>query len=355
MVRVWVVCAALLAGLVVGVGGAAAASGPTGSFTLDNGATMTADGFVSIQYQAGGPSPISLVYVSSSSQTTSQGLLACGGQWPYGQTIATWSLTQAGCAPSTADGPKRVYAQFVDSQGNLSPVYQQSILLDTTGPVWTQNPHWGFHTPQAVSATSAKLDASWATTDLTTVTANAHLSTDAGATWMPAPVASPQASTFTVTAPYQTPLETKVSPADAVGNYSIPDTLTVSAYPQLFDQTASGSITWAGGWKLNTATGYIGGSDKSASKAGATATFTFSGKAVSFVTTTGPLRGAVNLTVDGTSLGSVDLYSAKAHKRQVVWSHTFPTNVNTIHTLTLTAAGTAGRPRIDVDAFLVAV
>ena len=353
MVRVWMVCAAILASLVVGVGGAAAATGPTGSFTVDNGATMTADGFVSIQYQASGPSPISLVYVSNSSQTTSQGLLACGGQWPYGQTIATWSLTQAGCAPSTADGQKTVYAQFVDSQGNLSPVYHQSILLDTTGPVWTQNPQWGFHTPQTVSATSAKLDASWATTDLTTVTSNAQLSTDAGATWTPAPVASPQASIFSVTAPYQTPLETKVSPVDAVGNYSIPDTLTASAYPQLFDQTASAYIAWAGGWKLNTATGYIGGSDKSASKAGATATFTFSGKAVSFVTTTGPLRGIVDLAVDGTPVGSVDLYAAKAHKRQVVWSHSFATS--SMHTLALTVEGTAGRPRVDVDAFLVAV
>jgi hypothetical protein len=147
----------------------------------------------------------------------------------------------------------------------------------------------------------------------------AQLSTDAGATWTAAPVASPQASTFTVTAPYQTPLETKVSPVDAVGNYSIPDTLTASACPQLFDQTGSAYITWAGGWKLNTATGYIGGSDKSASKARANATFTFSGKAVSFVTTTEPHRGIVDLAVDGTPVGSVDLYGYAPDRRADEW------------------------------------
>jgi len=76
-------------------------------------------------------------------------------------------------------------------------------------------------------------------------------------------------------------------------------------------------------------------------------------QAVSFVTTTGPTRGIVDVAVDGTPVGSVDLYAAKAHKRQVVWSHSFATS--SMHTLTLTVEGTSGRPRVDVDAFLVAV
>ena len=63
----------------------------------------------------------------------------------------------------------------------------------------------------------------------------------------------------------------------------------------------------------------------------------------------------VRRTLDTRGRTTLLCNSAKTHKRQVVWSHTFPTNVNTMHTLTLTVAGTPGRPRVDVDAFLVAV
>jgi hypothetical protein len=345
----WVV--AMAAWLVLGAGGAAASAGPTGSFTIDNGATVT-NGFVSIQYQASGPYPVSLVYVSNSPQVASQGQLACGGQWNYGETIPTWSLTQAGCAPNTADGEKTVYVQFLDTQGNFSPVYSQQILLDTTGPLWSQEPQWAFRTPQTVSATSVQLAASWATSDLSTVTSNAELSKDGGVTWAPAPLATPQTTSFTLTTAYQTPSQLTVSPVDAVGNYSVPQTLQANAYPQLFDQSASAYITWKGGWKQHTATSYLGGTDKAATAAGATATFTFSGKVVSFATTTGPTRGILNLAVDGTAAGSVDLASTTTTKnRRVVWSHTFATD--SMHTLTLTVAGTAGRPRVDIDAFLV--
>jgi hypothetical protein len=347
------VCGGMLAMvlLVLGSGGALAASGPTGSFTLDNGTTtVTADGFVSVQYQASGPNPISLVYASNSNQVNAQGALTCPAQWQYGETISTFSLTQQSCAPNTADGLKTVYAQFVDSQGLHSPVYSQSILLDTTGPVWTQAAQWSFVTPQTVSAASVKMAASWATNDLTPVTSNAQLSVNGGA-FSPAPVSSPTATNFTVTTPFGQQLETTVSPLDAVGNYSDPATEQANAYAQLFDQTSSAYITWKGGWKLHSSTSYLGGSDKAATAAGATATFTFSGKAVTFLTTTSPTRGKVDLAVDGTPVGTVDLYSSTTRNRRVVWSHTFSTSA--MHTVTLTVQGTPGRPRVDVDAFLV--
>ena len=68
------------------------------------------------------------------------------------------------------------------------------------------------------------------------------------------------------------------------------------------------------------------------------------------MTSVGPKRGIVNVTIDGTPAGSVDLHAATAGNRRVVWSHAFATGGT--HTLTLTVAGTTGRPRIDVDAFL---
>jgi hypothetical protein len=50
---------------------------------------------------------------------------------------ATWIAFAASKAwtLSAGDGPKTVYAQFQDAHGNLSPVYSDSTLLDTTLPV----------------------------------------------------------------------------------------------------------------------------------------------------------------------------------------------------------------------------
>src|SRR6476469_7467219 len=127
--------AALLMMVALTAGGgdvAVAADGPTGSFTLDNGATVTDDGFVSIQYQASGPNPIAVVYTSDSSQRDANG----------------------------ESGPKTVYIQFVDDQGLFSPVYQQTIVL-AGPPTWTLNPQWQFTTPQTVTKTNVSLHASW--------------------------------------------------------------------------------------------------------------------------------------------------------------------------------------------------
>ncbi len=55
--------------------------------------------------------------------------------------------------------------------------------------------------------------------------------------------------------------------------------------------------------------------------------------------------------VDGTYVQTVDLYSSSTLSRQVVFSKSWATSGS--HTLEVRVLGTSGRPRVDVDAFVV--
>jgi len=343
--------AALLMMVALTAGGgdvAVAADGPTGSFTLDNGATVTDDGFVSIQYQASGPNPIAVVYTSDSSQRDANGNLLCFSQWPYGQAINTFSLFNAGCQDNNSEsGPKTVYIQFVDDQGLFSPVYQQTIVL-AGPPTWTLNPQWQFTTPQTVTKTNVSLHASWLASGATALTYSPKLSINSGPFTTPAGVAT-TATGFNTKTTFHTFLQAQASPLDAFGNASIPNSKIAGAEPIWIDQSDSHAI-YKGTWKTQAGTGFLGGGDRFSAQKNASVTFTCGCFTLSWVTSVGPKRGIVNVMIDGTPAGSVDLHAVTAGNRRVVWSHAFAAGGT--HTLTLTVAGTTGRPRIDVDAFL---
>jgi hypothetical protein len=55
--------------------------------------------------------------------------------------------------------------------------------------------------------------------------------------------------------------------------------------------------------------------------------------------------------VDNVYKGTVNLYSATSRARQIVFAFSWP-SVGTHH-LKLVVVGTAGHPRVDVDAFVV--
>jgi hypothetical protein len=96
---------------------------------------------------------------------------------------------------------------------------------------------------------------------------------------------------------------------------------------------------------------YSGGSARYASAAGASASYTFTGRSIGFVTSRGPYRGAVRIYVDGVLATTIDLYAATDTFRYVAFARTWSTSGT--HTIKAVVVGTAGRPRVVVDAFEV--
>jgi hypothetical protein len=119
----------------------------------------------------------------------------------------------------------------------------------------------------------------------------------------------------------------------------------------LVRQDTSGYLHWSTGWHVTSSTSFSGGIARYATTAGARVSTTFTGRAVAFVTTAGPTRGQVKVYFDGVYQQTLDLQSASTTYRKVAWSRAWASEGS--HTFTLVVVGTAGRPRVDLDAILI--
>ncbi len=116
-------------------------------------------------------------------------------------------------------------------------------------------------------------------------------------------------------------------------------------------QESSTRIAYRGTWPTLTSTAYCGGKDRYAKVPGASATFSFTGRAVAWVASLGLTRGKAKVYVNGTYLTTINLYASATTNRLVVWAKTWSTAA--ARTVRIVVVGTAGHPRVDVDAFLI--
>ena len=119
----------------------------------------------------------------------------------------------------------------------------------------------------------------------------------------------------------------------------------------LVRQDSSGYLSYGSGWHTVRSSSYSGGTVRYASTAGAWVRYGFTGRAVALVTTKGPSRGQVKVYVDNVYITTVDLARSSTAYHQVAWSTSWSSAGS--HTLKLVVVGTAGRPRVDVDALVV--
>jgi hypothetical protein len=121
-------------------------------------------------------------------------------------------------------------------------------------------------------------------------------------------------------------------------------------YAALTQQTSS-ALTWMGAWTSASNSQNSGGSARSSSATGASASYAFSGRAVAWATTLRPDAGAVQVWIDGALAATVDTRADTATYRQVVYSKAWSSYG--AHTIKLVVVGTADRPLATVDAFEV--
>ncbi len=108
----------------------------------------------------------------------------------------------------------------------------------------------------------------------------------------------------------------------------------------------------SGTWKAQSVSSASGGAVKYATTKDATARFTFRGRNVAWVAPKSTTRGQAEVWLDGVKLATVDLRSATAQARKLVFVKN-GLNPSVTHKLEVKVLGTPGRPRVDVDAFAV--
>jgi hypothetical protein len=141
----------------------------------------------------------------------------------------------------------------------------------------------------------------------------------------------------------------RVVARDAVGHAAASPRTARRSYSLV--QESSSAIRYSGTWRRATSDHFSGGAVRAAMQAGASASYTFTGRGIAFVTTTAPTRGKVRVYVNGTRLATLDLYRSVYGCRTVAWAKTWSTSAK--RTIRIVVVGTPGRARVDLDAFVV--
>jgi hypothetical protein len=259
----------------------------------------------------------------------------------YHQAQQSWTLTAGG-------GVKTVYVKWLEQPtGYWSPVHSDTIVLETTPPTATAPTR--ALVGGTLSAGKAPVRIAWSGSDGGSGIASykVRMQTDGGA-WTTIESATTATSLTRHLAPGHT-YRFGVRARDKAGNegaYAFGSTFRVSGY-----QESSTRVRYAGTWGTGTSSAYWGGKAKSASAAGTKATFTFTGRSVAWVSLKAANRGKATVYVNGTKVATVDLYSATTKGHQVVWTRSWSTSAT--RTITIRVSGTAGRPKVPIDGFVV--
>jgi hypothetical protein len=203
---------------------------------------------------------------------------------------------------------------------------------------------------QILTGTSAAipLRISWSATDTSGIASYKLQQSTDGAAFSAVTLNSPTDTVITV---FRAPTHTyqfRVRATDTKGNtsaYAPGPTMTL-----LTRQETSTAITYVGTWTAHSYSDAYGGALKYATSSTARATFTFSGRSVAWVSPMASNRGIADVYVDGVFVQSVDLFSSTTKPRMIVFTRSWSTS--SAHTLQIRVKGTAGRPRVDVDAFV---
>lgn len=141
----------------------------------------------------------------------------------------------------------------------------------------------------------------------------------------------------------------RVRAVDSAGNVS-PWSYTATFGPTAYSET-NAKLRYTGTWSTAASSGAYGGGFRATSRAGASATITFTGRSVAWVAPKSPIRGWAKVYLDGAYKGRVNLGATSLEQRRLVYAWNWTTRGT--HTLRIVNEATSGRPRIDLDAIVV--
>jgi len=253
--------------------------------------------------------------------------------------------------PALAAGTAYQYtvAAF-DEAGNTGPSATVSATTVEATPPTVGLPVTTFLSGSQLETTNVPVVVTWTATDSSGLSlVELQQSKNAGA-WTTVALAGPTSTSVTLMRAPGSTYRFRVRATDTVANTST--WMTGATFTLSAKQEGSTQIAYSAGWTTAANTNAYGGSLRYATSSTATATFTFTGSSVGWVAPRAGAKGMADVFVDGVFAATIDLYSATSQPRSVVFARSWATAGS--HTLQIRVKGTLGRPRVDVDAFLVA-
>jgi spore germination protein YaaH len=266
---------------------------------------------------------------------------------------ASWKVTVTGCGQGTFVLSVRAGA-VMDAVSNWGPEHQvnaRTLVIDRTAPT-SGAPRLTLRSGVALASVSPSTGLlatlAWTAKD----TGGAGLAgydirrSRDGDVFTDLAIGVPSASLAVSLAPGHA-YRFEVRARDRAGNIG-PWTAGPTVWASLVQQSAA-SVTYGGTWHVGESSHYSASYDRFSFAAGASVKYTFTGRSIAWVATRGPDRGVVRVYLDGTLVATVDTRASTPGFRYVAWSRTWASSGT--HTLKLVVVGTAGRSRVDIDAF----
>ncbi len=255
------------------------------------------------------------------------------------------AISPAGRYSATAAGTATVVATARGIRGTATI----TVRLDTFPPV-ARAPASTLVAATTIGSSSIPVAVTWpAATDQGRGVKGYQLQRSVGSGWVTVPLASATDTSVTLMLAPGVVHRLRVRAIDRAGNVGA--WAAAAAFRLASIQESAAAVIDTGHWTARLSPAFIGGHAISASAAGATARITFTGRQIGWVTTVGPTRGQARIYVDGAYERTVDLRRATSAARLIMVLRSWPTSGR--HTLEIRVVGTAGRPRVDVDAFVI--
>jgi N-acetylneuraminic acid mutarotase len=272
-----------------------------------------------------------------------------GDGTPIGGTTVRASEVDATGTPGTA------YCWSVFTTDGTTNSVATSVVatvpVDTggggSGPVISGINNKLNYTP--VTGGKVPVQTTWVGTDSddTIASYQAQMQTNGGA-WTNVTLAHPTSTDLTVNLTPGSTYNFQIRGTDAhghVGAWAQGIAFVLNGY----QQTAA---TYSGTWSNGNLAGSWGGTVKFAKASGASASITFTGRNLAFVSTLGPTYGAADVYVDGIFWKSIDMHNAKVTKALIEFRWSTGLLTNQTHTIRIVNQATTGHPRIDIDGFV---
>lgn len=292
--------------------------------------------------------PITALSASDFSRTGTAPGCVVAAPVRFGTT--TYHISISGCGTGTVNLALRS-GTVLDSAGNVSPVVAAGaspVIVDRNAPT-TGTPLVAARTRTSLSGALIPERLTWPARDVGTGIVRYELARSVnGGLWttLAASLANPSFATWLRSGSTD---RFRVRAFDAAGNAGAWST-GPTVRPGVLQQTTT-TVRYRGAWTTGRWPAYSGGSVRHSSSPGATVSWTFTGRGIGLVTTMAISRGQVRIYLDGAFVSRVDLMSSPTIFRAIAWQKTWSSSRT--HTIRLVVEGTAGRPRVDLDAFAV--
>jgi GH25 family lysozyme M1 (1,4-beta-N-acetylmuramidase) len=279
---------------------------------------------------AGLPAGSTAAFATNPATGTTSSLVVTTPSDPAATPVGTYPLTVTG------------------SSGSATASTQLNLVVADGVPPTVTVPLTTLHGARTLGTSTVPVRVTWAASDPSGIASTGLQRSVNGGTWTGTRLPTVAATAADTLIPFGGHARQRVRATDRKGNTSAWRAGSL-VKATVFQQT-SAYVTWSGTWHTVKSTRASGGSLRYATAHGASATFRFTASSLAWVSTRGTSFGSATVYVDGKYATGVFLHASSGHSRAIVFARSWPTVG--VHTLKIVVAGTAGHPRVDVDAFL---